>query len=93
LPEIQALLPIKATYFAVMASFTNLALALGALASKYLNHFYVVTRQVIDPLTGAVTIPADYSRLGALLITVSLIGLILPILTVLLVQKSSLRST
>jgi hypothetical protein len=83
---------LKATYFAVMASFTNLALSLGALSTKYLNQLYVVNRQVIDPLSGAMNTPADYSQLGALLITVTVIGLLLPMLTILIVQKSPLHS-
>jgi hypothetical protein len=39
---------LKATYFAVMASFTNLALSLGQLGTKYLNDIFVVTREVRD---------------------------------------------
>lgn len=84
---------LKATFFAVMASFTNLALSLASLGTKYLNQVYIVTREVKDPATGAVTVPADYSQLGILLITVTLIGLILPLVTILIVQKSRLRST
>ena len=37
---------LKATYFAVMASFTNLALSASQLLTKYLNQIYVVTREV-----------------------------------------------
>ena len=82
---------LKATFFAVMASFTNLALSLGALFTKYLNQLYVVSRQVVDPLTGFAKTPADYSQLGILLITVTAIGFLLPLLTILIVQKSPLR--
>ena len=35
---------LKATFFAVMASFTNLALSLSQLGTKYLNEIYIVTR-------------------------------------------------
>ena len=59
---------LKATYFAVMASFTNLALSLSQLGTKYLNQIYEVTREVKDPATGAIQVAADYSQLGALLI-------------------------
>ncbi len=83
---------LKATFFAVMASFTNLALSLSSLGTKYLNQIHVVTREVKDPATGAISIPADYSELGILLITVTLIGLFLPLLTIFVVQKSPLRS-
>jgi hypothetical protein len=51
-----------------------------------------VSRQVLDPATGGVTVPADYSELGILLITVTCLGLLLPMLTILLIQKSPLRS-
>ncbi|NTW35743.1 MAG: folate/biopterin family MFS transporter, partial [Syntrophobacteraceae bacterium] len=83
---------LKATFFAVMASFTNLALSLSNLGTKYLNQIHVVTREVKDPATGAISIPADYSELGILLITVTFVGLILPLVTILVVQKSPLRS-
>ena len=83
---------LKATFFAVMASFTNLALSLASLGTKYLNQIYIVTREVRDSVTGAVKVPADYSELGILLITVTVIGLVLPLLTILVVQKSPLRS-
>ena len=39
---------LKATYFAVMASFTNLALSASQLGTKYLNQIFVVTREVRD---------------------------------------------
>src|SRR6185503_7370513 len=45
---------LKATYFAVMASFTNLALSLAQLGSKYVNQAFVVTRAVKDPAAQAV---------------------------------------
>ena len=69
---------LKATYFAIMASFTNLALSAAQLGTKYLNEAYVVTRQVKDAATGAVVTPADYSQLGELLIVQLAIGLLLP---------------
>jgi hypothetical protein len=69
---------LKATYFAVMASFTNLALSASQLGTKYLNQVFVVARQVVDPATGAVSVPADYGELGGLLVCVSAIGLCLP---------------
>lgn len=83
---------LKATFFAVMASFVNLALSASALFTKYMNQIFIVTREVKNPQTGVVTTPADYSQLGMLLITVALIGLVAPLLTVLLVQKSPLRT-
>ncbi len=59
----------KATYFAVMAAFTNLALSASSLATEYVNKLFVVQR-------------GQYGELGDLLIFVLLVGLILPILTV-----------
>ena len=82
---------LKATFFAVMASFTNLALSASSLGTKYLNQIFVVTREVKDE-AGLITTPADYSALGMLLITVALIKLAMPVLAVLVVQNSPLRS-
>jgi len=59
---------LKATYFAIMASFTNLALSLSQLGTKYLNQIFVVAREVKDA-AGVVQTPADYSQLGVLIIT------------------------
>lgn len=83
---------LKATFFAVMASFTNLALSASSLLTKYLNQVFVVTREVKDAATGQITTPADYSALGMLLITVTLITVGLPLLTVAVIQRSPLRS-
>jgi hypothetical protein len=83
---------LKATFFAVMASFTNLALSASSLATKYLNQIFIVTRQVADPATGKTEVPADYSALGELLIVVALITFILPLITILAVQRSPLRT-
>jgi hypothetical protein len=83
---------LKATFFAVMASFTNLALSLSQLGTKYLNQIFTVSREVRDAATDTVTVPADYSELGMLLITVTLIGLVLPLAAVMLVKATRLRS-
>jgi hypothetical protein len=83
---------LKATFFAVMASFTNLALSLSQLGTKYVNQMFLITREVRDPKTGAVVVPADYSELGQLLITVSALGLVLPLAAIALVKLTRLRS-
>ena len=83
---------LKATFFAVMASFTNLALSLSQLGTKYVNQVYLISREVRDPATQAVTIPADYSELGVLFITVAAIGFVLPMTAILLVKRTRLRS-
>jgi MFS family permease len=82
---------LKATYFAIMASFTNLALSAAQLGTKYLNEAYVVTRQVKDAATGAVVTPADYSQLGELLIVQLVIGLLLPFAAILILRACGLR--
>jgi hypothetical protein len=63
----------KATYFAVMAAFTNLALSASSLGTNYLNEIFVVER-------------GRYEALGNLMIAATLIGLILPVATVLIVN-------
>lgn len=83
---------LKATFFAVMASFTNLALSASQLGTKYLNQFYVITREVKDSVTGEISIPADYSELGHLLITVTVIGLVLPIVSIILIKHSRFKN-
>jgi len=83
---------LKATFFAVMASFTNLALSAAALGTKYLNLVFVVTREVRDRATGIVEVAADYSHLGILLITVAAIGVAAPVVTIVFVQRSPLKT-
>ena len=83
---------LKATFFAVMASFTNLALSASQLGTKYLNQIYTVTREVRDAVSGAVKVPADYSELGLLLLTVTVLGLLLPLAAVALTRALGLRS-
>ena len=84
---------LKATFFAVMASFTNLALSASSLATKYLNEVFTVTRQVVDRDTGQVTVAADYSELGILLILVALLVVALPLMAVALVQMSRFQTS
>ena len=70
---------LKATYFAVMASFSNLALAASQLGTKYLNQVFVVKR-------------GDYGEVGALMIAAALIGLVLPVVVVAGVRLLRLRT-
>lgn len=83
---------LKATFFAVMASFTNLALSLSQLGTKYLNDVYVVTREVKDVATGAIQTPADYSHLGSLLIAQLLLGLALPLAAIVFAKVTRFKS-
>jgi hypothetical protein len=83
---------LKATFFAVMASFTNLALSAAQLGTKYLNQLFTVTREVKDPASGAIKLPADYSQLGDLLILSTVLGLLLPFVAILFVKTTRFRS-
>ncbi len=75
-----------ATWFALMASFMNLALTAGTLFSKFLNQLFVVTREVKDS-AGHIITHADYSQLGILLILTSLIGLVIPLIAIWLLLR------
>jgi hypothetical protein len=83
---------LKATYFAVMASFTNLALSAAQLGTKYLNQIFEVTREVRDPVTNAIKVPADYGDLGALFMVAIALGLILPFMAIWVTRLLKLRS-
>ncbi|MBI3074966.1 MAG: hypothetical protein HYY92_01990 [Parcubacteria group bacterium] len=83
---------LKATFFAVMASFSNLALSLSSLGTKYLNQIFTVTREVRDKASNVIVTPEDYSELGALLIIVSALSLLLPFAAIVFVRMSRLRS-
>ena len=83
---------LKATFFAVMASFTNLALSASQLGTKYLNRMFSVTREVKDSVTDQVIVPADYGELGALMITVMVIGIALPFLAILFSRMTRFRN-
>lgn len=64
----------KATYFAVMAAFTNLALSMSSLSTNYLNQLFTIER-------------GQYGELGHLMVSVTIIGLVLPVATVLIVNR------
>jgi hypothetical protein len=83
---------LKAIFFAVMASFTNLALSASQLGTKYMNEIFLVTREVKDPNTGQITVPADYSELGLLLISVTAMSFALPLLAILLIKRTRFRN-
>lgn len=83
---------LKATFFAVMASFTNLALSLSQLGTKYLNDIFVVMREVRDQASGAIQMPADYSQLGSLLILQLILGLALPFVAIVFAKVTRFKS-
>jgi len=69
---------LKATYFAVMASFSNLALAASQLGTVYLNRWFVVKR-------------GEYGDLGELMIVAAIMTLVLPLAAVALVRVLRLK--
>jgi hypothetical protein len=83
---------LKATFFAVMASFVNLALSARAMGTKYMNEIFLVTREVKDRTTGEVQVPADYSELGYLLIAVAVLTVVIPLTAIAVVQASRFRT-
>jgi hypothetical protein len=83
---------LKATFFAVMASFTNLALSLSQLGTKYMNDIYVISREVRDQVSGPIQIPADYSQLGSLLIVQLILGLALPFAAIVFAKVTRFKS-
>ena len=83
---------LKATFFAVMASFTNLALSASSLLTKHLNQLFVVAREVRDPVSGNILVAANYASLGWLLITVAVVSVLAPLMTIAMVQRSRFRT-
>ncbi len=83
---------LKATFFAVMASFTNLALSLSQLGTKYMNDIYVVSREIRDQAAGVIQTPADYSQLGSLLIAQLILGLALPFAAIVFAKVTRFKS-
>lgn len=69
----------RATWFALMASLMNLALVAGALQTKYLNEIFVVQR-------------GEYGELGPLLVTVVVLGFVIPIAVIALFGRRVARS-
>ena len=82
----------KATFFAVFASFTNLALSARELFTKYLNEIFVIKRKIVDQSSDIILEKADYSNLDNLLITVLICTLVLPIVTIYLIQNTKFKS-
>ncbi len=84
---------LKATFFAVMASFTNLAISASLLSTKYLNQIFVITREVRDAESGTIEVAANYAELGLLLMAVAFITVVLPLAAVVIVQRTQFRTT
>lgn len=77
---------LKATYFAVMASFTNLALSAAQLGTKYLNQIFTITREVRDRTTGNIQVGANYDDLTPLLLSALALGILLPLSAVVIAR-------
>jgi hypothetical protein len=78
------------TFFALAASFMNLALTASSIGSKHLNGIWVVTRQRTDAV-GQVIL-ADYGQLGVIMWICLIAGLVLP-LSIILVYKNRKSSS
>ncbi len=85
-------LNLKATFFAVFASFTNLALSASNLLTKYLNQLFVVTREVKDKVNQNILTSSNYDELGMLILVVILITFTLPCITVFFIQKTRFKT-
>ena len=83
----------KATFFAVFASFTNIALSARELFTSYLNKIFVINREVLDDKSSKILEKANYDDLDNLLISLIVLSLIIPITTIYLIQKSKFKST
>ncbi len=83
----------KATFFAVFASFTNIALSARELLTSYLNKIFIISREVVDEQSNEIIIEANYDDLDSLLITLIIITLVIPLITIYMIQKTKLRST
>jgi MFS family permease len=83
---------LKATFFAVFASFTNLALSASNLFTKYLNQIFTVTREVKDKINQNILINSNYDELGMLIFVVILITFFLPYISILVIQRTSLQT-
>ncbi len=80
---------LKATYFAVMASFTNLALSLSQLGTKYLNQIFEISRAT---KTATAQSAANYTELGPLLLTTICLGFAMPFIAIAIVKLTRFKS-
>jgi hypothetical protein len=81
----------KATFFAVFASFTNIALSARELFTSYLNKIFIVSREVVNE-NNKVLVQANYNDLDDLLISLIVITLVIPISTIYFIQKTKFKS-
>ena len=82
----------KATFFAVFASFTNIALSARELLTSYLNKVFIINREVVDKSSSEILVRANYNDLDNLLISLIFITIFVPLTTIYLIQKTKFRS-
>ncbi len=82
----------KATFFAVFASFTNIALSARELLTSYLNKVFIINREVVDKSSSEILVRANYNDLDNLLISLIFITIFVPLTTIFLIQKTKFRS-
>ena len=83
----------KATFFAVFASFTNIALSAKELFTSYLNKFFTINREVVNEQSNEILVKANYNDLDNLLISLIIITLVIPLTTIYFIQKTRYKST
>ena len=74
-----------ATWFAVGASFMNLALSTSSIMTKWLVQIWPVTQA--KRLGGIVVTPGDYRNLGTLMILTTVLGFVLPLIMIWIFKK------
>jgi hypothetical protein len=82
----------RGTWFALSASFMNLALTAAEMISKYFNKWFVVSREVLDA-SGQVVQAADYSQLGTLLLLCMSWTFLIPLCAVSFLIKEPKKQT
>ncbi len=80
----------RGTWFAVGASFMNLALTGGELITKYLNHIFVITRRVSDS-AGNILVSPNYDDLGVLMIWRLAIAFLIPLAAIYIFLRKTPR--
>jgi len=78
----------RGTWFAVGASLMNLALTASGLLTKYLNQYFVVSREIRGE-DGEIVTPQNYEDLGILMIVRLAISFVIPLIAVLVFLRKT----
>ena len=62
------------------------------LFTSYLNKIFVIKREIIDKETNNIIEAANYAYLDSLIISVIIITLFVPLITIVIIQKSKFKS-